>query len=205
VPSEIWRAKCLDGEVTPSPIFAAGTLYIVNPTVTLQAIRPDGHRDVTKTHIGWVAEDGIPEVSSPVSDGKLVFVVSSAGLLTCYDAQGGRKQWDHDFEDDCSAAPSLVGDKLYLITKKGTLAVVEASRQFKERGRSALGDRREPGLNLYAVGNLPDRHEAFLDACAAELVGRLERRGCRWRHKLSCSSCGGHAFSRQKDYRSFVG
>ena len=40
-----------------------------------------------------------------------------------------------------------------------------------------LADRREPGLNLYAVGNLPDRHEAFLDACAAEVVARLERRG----------------------------
>jgi hypothetical protein len=40
-----------------------------------------------------------------------------------------------------------------------------------------LADHREAGLNLYAVGNVPDRHEAFLDACSAELVGRLERRG----------------------------
>ena len=35
-----------------------------------------------------------------------------------------------------------------------------------------LADRREPGLNLYAVGNLRDRHEAFLDACSAELQPR---------------------------------
>jgi hypothetical protein len=40
-----------------------------------------------------------------------------------------------------------------------------------------LADRREPGLNLHAVGNLPDRHEAFLHACSAELVRRLEERG----------------------------
>ena len=40
-----------------------------------------------------------------------------------------------------------------------------------------LADRREPGLNRYAVGDLPDRHEAFLDACSAGLVGRLEARG----------------------------
>ena len=44
-------------------------------------------------------------------------------------------------------------------------------------GLRRMMDRREPGLNLYAVGHLPDRHEAFLDACSAELVGRLERRG----------------------------
>ena len=43
-----------------------------------------------------------------------------------------------------------------------------------------LADRREPGLNLYAVGNVPDRHEAFLHACSAELVRRLEDRGVRF-------------------------
>ena len=40
-----------------------------------------------------------------------------------------------------------------------------------------LADSREPGLGLYAVGNLPDRHEAFLHECSAELVRRLEDRG----------------------------
>jgi hypothetical protein len=40
-----------------------------------------------------------------------------------------------------------------------------------------LADLREPGLNLYAVGDRPDRHEAFPDACSAELVGPLEGRG----------------------------
>lgn len=42
-----------------------------------------------------------------------------------------------------------------------------------------LADAREPGLNLRAVGNLPDRHEAFLHECSAELVRRLEARGVR--------------------------
>ena len=39
-----------------------------------------------------------------------------------------------------------------------------------------LADRRETGPCLYAVGYLPDRHEAFLHACSAELVRRLEER-----------------------------
>jgi outer membrane protein assembly factor BamB len=138
--TEIWRANCLDGEVTPSPIFIGGTLFVVSPTIKLQAIRPDGLGDVTKTHLGWVAEDGIPAVTSPVGNGELVFVVDSAGLLTCYDARDGKKQWDHDFDDECNASPSIVGGRLYLITKKGTLGVVEAARRFKELGRSALGE-----------------------------------------------------------------
>ena len=40
-----------------------------------------------------------------------------------------------------------------------------------------LADLREPGLNLHACGVYPDRHEAFLHACSAELVRRLEQRG----------------------------
>ena len=44
-----------------------------------------------------------------------------------------------------------------------------------------LADRREPGLNLlHAVGGLPDRHDAFLHECSAELVRRLEAQGVRF-------------------------
>lgn len=137
---ELWRANCLDGEVTPSPVFAGGTLFVVSPTRKLQAIRPDGRGDVTKTHLGWVAEDGIPDVTSPVSDGGLVFLLDSSGGLTCYDAKNGKKQWTQDLEEECNASPSLVGNRVYLITKKGTLLMLEAARQFKELGRSSLGE-----------------------------------------------------------------
>lgn len=137
---EIWRANDLDGEVTPSPIFAGGTLFIVSPASKLQAIRPDGQGDVTKTHLGWVGEDGIPDITSPVSNGELVFVVDTSGTLTCYDAKTGRKQWEHDLGDEVKASPSIAGKTLYLITKKGTLIAVEAARQFKELGRSELNE-----------------------------------------------------------------
>ena len=138
--AEIWRADCLDGEVTPSPIFAGGTLFIVSPLNKLQAIRPDGAGDVTKTHLGWMAEDGIPDVTSPVSNGELIFIVNSAGMMTCYDAKTGRKQWEQDFGDECKASPGIAGNRLYLITKKGVLVVAEVAREFKELARSPLGE-----------------------------------------------------------------
>ena len=138
--AEIWRADCLDGEVTPSPIFAGGTLFIISPSNKLQAIRPDGHGDVTKTHLDWAAEDNIPDVTSPVSNGELIFVVDTSGTLTCYDAKNGKKQWQQDLGEECNASPSIAGDRLYLITKKGTLVVAEVAREFKELGRSALGE-----------------------------------------------------------------
>src|SRR5207244_13434872 len=121
--AEIWRAECLDGEVTPSPVFAGGTLFVVSPSTKLQAVRPDGEGDVSQTHLGWVAEDGVPDVTSPVSNGELVFLIDSGGMLTCYDAKNGKKQWEHDIKDECQASPSIAGDRVYLITKKGTMVV----------------------------------------------------------------------------------
>jgi outer membrane protein assembly factor BamB len=137
---ELWRAECLDGEVTPSPIFAGGTLFAVHPSSKLQTIRPDGSGDVTQTHLGWIAEDGVPDITSPVSNGELVFLVDSSGTLTCYDAKTGKKQWEHDVQEDINASPSIAGNTLYLLSKKGTLIVVSVAREFKELGRSDLGE-----------------------------------------------------------------
>ncbi len=138
--SELWRAECLDGEVTPSPVLAGGALLVVSPANKLQSIRPDGSGDVSKSHLGWIAEDGIPDVTSPVSNGELVFLLTSGGVLTCYDAKTGKKQWEQDFAEDCSASPSIAAGRVYFITRKGVLIAVEAAREFKDLARSPLGE-----------------------------------------------------------------
>ncbi|MHC4633374.1 MAG: outer membrane protein assembly factor BamB family protein, partial [Planctomycetota bacterium] len=58
--AELWRAECLAGEVAPSPIYANGLVFAIEPYTKLVAIRPDGRGDVTKTHIAWSVEDGTP-------------------------------------------------------------------------------------------------------------------------------------------------
>ena len=138
--AELWRAEALDGEVTPSPIFAGSTLFTISPTHSLQPIRADGSGDVTQTHLGWKAEDGIPDITSPVSNGGLIFVVDSQGMVTCYNAKDGKKQWEHELGEECKASPSIVGDKLVIITTKGTVVVADVAREFHEISRSRLGE-----------------------------------------------------------------
>jgi outer membrane protein assembly factor BamB len=60
--------------------------------------------------------------------------------LTCLDAKDGKKKWEHDFDMECHASPSLAGDRLYLFGQKGTAVVVETARQFKELFRTEMGD-----------------------------------------------------------------
>lgn len=138
--SELWRVEGLNGEVTPSPVFAGGLVFVASPSEKLLAIRPDGVGDVTKTHVVWTNEDNVPDVTSPTSNGELVFALTTSGMLTCFDAKDGKKLWEHDFDMECHASPSLAGNRLYLVSQKGTAVVVEAARQFKELFRTEMGD-----------------------------------------------------------------
>lgn len=138
--AELWRVEGLNGEITPSPAFAGGLVFVASPSEKLLAIRPDGSGDVTKTHLAWTNEDNVPDVTSPASNGGLVFALTTAGMLTCYDARDGKKLWEHDFEMECHASPALSGNRIYLLGQKGTAVVVEAARQFKELFRAEMGD-----------------------------------------------------------------
>jgi hypothetical protein len=121
-------------------VFAGGLVFVPSPSEKLLAVRPDGQGDVTKTHVVWTNEDNVPDVTSPTSNGDLVFALTTGGTLTCFDAKSGKKLWEHDFDMECHASPSVAGNRVYLIGLKGTAVVVEAARQFKELSRTEMGD-----------------------------------------------------------------
>ncbi len=139
--SELWRAKCLDGDVAPCPIYAGGMVFAVNTNAVVAAIRPDGSGDVTKTHIAWTAIDGLPDICSPVSDGKLLWLMETYGTLTCYDIQAGNMVWDRELDMEINASPSIVGERVYLISIDGVTIIIEADRKYKEIARSELGEK----------------------------------------------------------------
>ena len=138
--AEVWRAECLNGEIAPSPACAGGLLFVASPSEKLLAIRPSGQGDITQTHLLWTWEDSIPDVTSPASDGELVFILTTSGMLTCLDARDGKKQWEHDLEMECHASPALAAGRLYLFGQKGTAVVVAAAREFRELFRTEMGD-----------------------------------------------------------------
>jgi outer membrane protein assembly factor BamB len=173
---ELWRVECLGGDVAPSPIYATtggdarttGLVFVTNAYEVLAAIRLGGQGDVTDTHIVWTAEDGLPDICSPLSNGELVFLLETYGLLTCYDARNGTKVWEEDLVETFKASPSLVGDRIYLMTEDGIMIIIKADREFKEIGRCELGEaaNASPAFmdgriyirgeeNLYCIANVP--------------------------------------------------
>ena len=138
--SELWRAGELNGEITPSPIFAAGLVFAISPYEKIMGIRPDGQGDVTESHISWFAEESMPDISSPVSNGELVFTASTPGMLTCFDAKDGKKLWEQELGMECNASPSIAGNRLFVSGGKGVVLVIEAGRTYKELARNELGE-----------------------------------------------------------------
>jgi outer membrane protein assembly factor BamB len=139
--AEIWRVKCLKTDIGPSPVFAEGRVFVANDNSVLSAIRTDGHGDVTATHVLWKGEDGMPDTCSPLATGEFVFLLTSTGALTCYDAVKGGVLWSEEFEENCSSSPSLVGNRLYIIANSGKGWIVEPDRKKCRRvGQCNLGE-----------------------------------------------------------------
>ncbi len=141
---EIWRASCLDpAEIGPSPIYSDGLVFAGNEYATFSAIRANGTGDVSKTHIQWSADEGLPDVCSPLATGKFVLLLASHGTLTCYDKQkGGDPLWEEEFDTRFSSSPSLVGDRVYLFDDKGKTWVVQPTRERCKRiATASLGEK----------------------------------------------------------------
>jgi outer membrane protein assembly factor BamB len=138
--TERWRAKVLDGDVAPSPVFGGGFVLAVNTGSKLAAIRPDGHGDVTATHVAWGAEDGLPDIVSPVTDGKYVWLMTTDGLLSCYAVKDGKPVYDKELDEAVKSSPTLVGDRLYISDVKGVTRIIGTGGEYKEISKAELGE-----------------------------------------------------------------
>jgi len=138
---EIWRAECMSGDVASSPVYADGRVFVVHENADLVAIRPDGHGNVTKTHIDWKAEDGLPDITSPVSNGKHLWMLTTSGDLTCYDVKTGKLAYLKELDESFYASPSIVGDTVWLMSMKGTTLIIDDGPEFKKLHKSQVGEK----------------------------------------------------------------
>jgi outer membrane protein assembly factor BamB len=178
----IWRVRAFGPDQAPTPIFAGGLVIAAasGPSgAEALAVRPDGRGDVTETHVAWKVEEGVPEISSPLSDGKRVFLASD--WLTCYQVKTGRKLWVHQFEDALfEASPSLAGGRLYLLDKRGTMYVGTADDEgFTQTAVNRLGEKHVVSASpAFAPGRIYIR--------ARVLVGETEDGYDIFKHRLYC-------------------
>ena len=156
--AELWRAECLGRDIAPSATSADGIVYATVARNALTAIKADGKGDVTKTHIVWKNEDDIwPEVPSPVTNGKQIFLALDLGSLAAYDAAKGKQLWELDRHTEFRSSPTLVGDQIWVFDRKGVLHRASAGAEAKILGTANLGEKTDAqpayaGSRIYVRG-----------------------------------------------------
>ena len=157
---ELWKIDCTSGEVGPSVACANGIVFALNEYANLVAVKVGDNPTVL-----WESNEYLSDVPSPVATDKYLIVVTSYGEVVCYNPLTGDKYWNHDFGTGTYSSPILLGDKVYLMDKKGTMHIFKADKKFILIGESKIGEETvctpafsdgkifiRAGNNLYCVG-----------------------------------------------------
>ena len=139
---ELWRVRYEQHSAAARPLFAHGLVYIDTgfSKADLLAIRPDGHGDVTDTHVAWRAIKGIGAKPSPVMVDDLLYAVSdTGGVVTCLEAKTGAEVWQHRLgAPGHSASPLFADGALYFFAEDGSAVALKPGREYVEMGRGSV-------------------------------------------------------------------
>ena len=170
---EYWRADVLNPSrggayrIIASPTIVDGLIIAPSRVNPLVAMRPGGSGDVAGTHVAWTFAQG-PDVPTPVSDGKLLYVVRDGGVVFALDVKTGQTVYGPERlpGGTYSASPILADGKIYVTTEEeGLTTVFRAGPKFEVlSSNSLLGDCSPYCLSSIAVseGQLFVRTASYL-------------------------------------------
>lgn len=141
------RHWIIDGpteQFVASPVYSGrtGLIYITGgfPDHHILAINPDGHDNVTKTHVVWHATRGVAYVPSPVIEGDYFLIVSDSGVAHCFDAATGNLVWQERMGGHHASLVSANG-LVYFLNDEGVTHVVKPGPRFQLVARNELGEK----------------------------------------------------------------
>ena len=145
---ELWRADVLNPtnnrnyRIVASPTFAGGLIIAPTRNNPMTAIRPFGSGDVSTSHVAWQFAQG-PDVPTPVSDGKLLYVVRDGGVVFALDVKSGETVYGPERlpPGTYSASPILADGKIYVTTEEeGVTTVFRAGPKFEILSSNSLAN-----------------------------------------------------------------
>jgi outer membrane protein assembly factor BamB len=135
---ELWRAQGLNPgkdqsyRIIASPVVAAGVVIAPTRQRPMLALKAGGRGDVTTSHKLWEFNNG-PDVPTPASDGKNLYVVNDGGVVFCLDLKTGKPVYGPERlkPGTYSASPVLAEGRLYVTSEEGVTSVYSAGPKFE--------------------------------------------------------------------------
>ena len=111
------------------------------PKRFMQAIRPDGSGNVTKTHVVWQTTKGCSYVPSPVAIGPYFIVVADNGVTSCLVAKTGERLWMERLKGGHSASLLKANGLVYFLSDQGIMTVVKPGPTFEIVAENVVGEK----------------------------------------------------------------
>jgi outer membrane protein assembly factor BamB len=146
--AEYWRADVLNPQrarnyrIVASPTVVGDLVIAPTRNNPMVAIRPGGSGNVASTHVAWTFAQG-PDVPTPVSDGKLLYIVRDGGVAFALDVNTGETVYGPERlpNGTYSASPILADGKIYVTTEEeGITTVYRAGPKFEVLSSNRLAD-----------------------------------------------------------------
>jgi len=139
---EIWRVRSGGMNAAALPLFGHGLVFATSAAGGYQlfAVKPDGHGDVTDTHVAWKFSKTVPTRSSQILVGGRLFMIGDRGVISCVDAKSGESIWQERYKGSFSASPLFADGHIYFFGEEGEAPVVAAADTYKLLADNRLGD-----------------------------------------------------------------
>ena len=95
---------------------------------------------MTESQVRWTWDNYLPDVASPVTDGRRILVPTGYGTVSCLDTSTGEELWIHDFDEGFWSSPILVGDTVYMTDKMGDTHIFKLADSFEQQGTGSVGE-----------------------------------------------------------------
>ncbi len=166
--AELWRANLMGADLAPSPIFAKDMAIVIQSNEWMTGIRVDGSGDVTESHVAWHVDCLAPDISSPVANGELIWLLNTMGTLSCFKAETGEMVYEHELEDMFQSSPTLVGEWIYMMSEKGKTYRVKTTAEFELAEEAPVLDEYILASPAFTEGRIFIRGDRFLYCLGSE-------------------------------------
>jgi outer membrane protein assembly factor BamB len=139
---ELWRIKLAGHTTAVRPVFGRGLVFLASGQgkTEMLAVRPDGHGDVTGTHVAWQSGRGAPKMPSPLLVDDLLYLLGDSGVVRCVEAATGNEVWQERIGGEYYASPLCADGNIYCFSREGKTTVLKAGRSLEVRATNALDD-----------------------------------------------------------------
>src|SRR5579864_18959 len=137
---QIWIIQGPTEQFVANMVYTDDVFFITGgfPQHHVLGIKPDGHGDVTDTHILWRSNQATSYVPSPIAYQDLFFLISDEGIASCFEPKTGERYWKERLGRHFSASLTAAGGHVYFLDDDGRTTVVKADKTFQVVARSDL-------------------------------------------------------------------